>query len=147
MNLEVRGAKQLARLSKQLDKGVKKDMTKALRVAAKPLVKKTRKVALEELPKGGGLNKRVAKAPQRITITPEGRVRISAGRSRSGAWGADKGEVRHPVFFRVPRQIVWAATKVTPGWFSKTIKEGAPEVRRELLVAMKEIGERITRGV
>jgi hypothetical protein len=37
-------------------------------------------------------------------------------------------------------------TRVTPGWFTKSMQDSAPKVRREILEAMNDVARRIARG-
>lgn len=150
-DFEVYGADQFLRLSKALKHAghgqLRKDLTKGLRDAAKPLVAKTRAEALRRLPQEGGLAKQVAKEPQRVQIrTGSGTagVRVVVGQRRGGARGANQGMVRHPVFGDQER---WVDQKVPPGWFDDPIRAHAPQIRRDLQRVLEDMADRIAKEV
>lgn len=140
-----RAGDQLLDLSKDLKatadgKVLLKELLKRLRVLAKTeITPASRRVALAKLPAGGGLNKRVAKSPQRITSRAGGTTATVAvtvpGKSKgSGAAAADRGEVRHPLF---GNRESWHVTKVPARWFSDTAEKAAPKVLAEALDAIE----------
>lgn len=120
-------------LLKELLKGIGK-------VAKDEVVPKSRLNALAKLPAGGGLNKAVARAPQRVTsragaTTATVAVVLSGRKRGSGAVGADNGQVRHPLFGNRER---WFTTKVPPHWFTETGDKAAPAVRRAAEAAIEQ---------
>lgn len=126
-----------------------KDMLKAFKVAAKKLTPETRKVALEVLPRRGGLARLVAKAPQRVVArvgntTASVAVVVSGRRKGTGASQADAGRVRHPVFNRVNAQgrRIFVGQDVRAGWFTRTAAFHAVDVQREVIEAMDEAARR-----
>ena len=143
----VLGDWQFRDLAKSLERAaelklLRKEMNKSLRVVVKPLQDKTREVARATLPKRGGLNEVVARAPQRVSGVSSG-VRLTAGRRGSGARGADEGSVRHPVFGR--RGVTWQDERVHSGWFTDTLSAAAPEVENALRAAVETVAEQIVR--
>jgi hypothetical protein len=145
-DFEVRGAEDFLKLSKALKAAGRGDLRKALnkgiRDATKPLVKRTR-AATDRLPSSGGLAARVRAAPQRVqtrTGSDPG-VRITAGKPGTGAYGADTGTVRHPVF----GGSAFVSQAVPPGWFSETLAGSADEVLPEIEKAMQTVVERIVK--
>ena len=151
-DFQIKGADQLYKLSKSLTQagefGLKKDLAVQIRLATVPLRAATREVALSELPKKGGLNKRVAKAPQKIQIRTGFNtvgVRMIAGKRRSGARGADQGLIRHPIFFRPPLKIRWVDQKVPSGWFTSTLRKSTPAVLPFIKKALNDTAKRIER--
>lgn len=149
-DFEVRGADDFLRLSKALKHagrtGLRKELNKQLGDAAKPLIPKTRAVALERLPKSGGLAAQVAKAPQRVQVRTgkDPGVRIGVSKSNSGARGANKGSVRHSVFGDKTRYV---DQQVPSGWFDDTLKDSARDVLPYLEQALENVAEQIVRGV
>ena len=146
---EVRGAEDFLKLSKALKHAgrteLRKELTSSLKRTAKPLIGKTREEARRRLPQKGGLAKRVAKAPQRIQVRTGAKtagVRVVVGKSNSGARGANKGVIRHPVF---GNRKVWVNQSVPPGWFDDPLRESAPEVRRGLEKAIESIADKVVR--
>ena len=145
---EVRGAGDFDRFAKALKAAgrtdLRKEMFKAFRAAAKPLIAASRQEARRRLPSSGGLAEQVAKEPQRVQIRT-GRhagVRIAVGKKRGGARTANRGVVRHPVF---GNRKVWVSQKVTPGWFDDPMREGAPLVRRKLEQAIENVADRVVK--
>ena len=146
---EVRGAEDFLKLSKALKHAgrteLRKELTSSLKRTAKPLIGKTRDEARRRLPQKGGLAKRVAKTPQRIQVRTGAKtagVRVVVGKSNSGARGANKGVVRHPVF---GNRQVWVNQSVPPGWFDEPLRKSAPEVRRGLEKAIESIADKVAR--
>lgn len=144
-DFEVTGADQFLRLSKALKNAgktdLRKELTKGLRDATKPLIADTRS-ATSRLPQSGGLANLVAKSPQRVQVRT-GRdpgVRIVVPRNRSGARGANRGVIRHPVF---GNRRVWVNQKVPSGWFDEPLRDGAPVVRRHLEEALHVVAEKV----
>jgi hypothetical protein len=131
--------------------GLRRELLAGIRLGAAPLVGDVRAAARDILPKSGGLNNYVADSNIRVATRLSGRnagVRII--NSRSGAdsggtadFGSDKGAVRHPVFGHRDRK--WATTKVTPGWFTKTLEEKAPSVTPFVLAACESVAVALTR--
>lgn len=144
LELTVRGADQLADLSKRLrqagEKDLRREMHRGIRRAAGPLIADAREHARATLPKHGGLNERVARS--------KFSVRARSGRDpgvRIIAKGVDArldkaGRDRHPVF---GDRHVWVVQQVRPGWFRIPMERGAPRVRRELLLAFHVVARRL----
>jgi hypothetical protein len=153
-DFEVRGADQFLRLSKALkDAGrteLRKELTKGMRVAAKPLVAKTRAAARTQLPQRGGLADQVAREPQRIQVRT-GRdpgVRVVVARRRGGARSTNVGVVRHPVFAdgsKTRSKWTWTNQNVRPGWFDDTLRAESPAIRRDLERALETVADNIVR--
>jgi hypothetical protein len=148
-DFEVSGADQFFDLSKALKAAgrtdLRRELNTGLRRAARPLVAKTRAEARQRLPKRGGLAERVAKAPQRVQVRTGARtagVRIVVGKDKSGAGGANRGTVRHPVF---GNRDVWVMQEVAPGWFDDPLRDSAPAVRRDLEAAVQVVVDKVVR--
>lgn len=149
-DFEVRGADQFLALSKALKHAgqteLRKDLNKAMRNGAKPLVGKARSEAMSRLPQRGGIAKQIAKEPARVQ-TRTGKdpgVRVVVGKKRGGARAANRGVIRHPVF---GNRDVWVDQRVRPGWFDDPMKASAPEIREVLEAEMEQIAQRIVREV
>lgn len=144
MAVELRGAEQLAALSKQLkqlaDRDLQRELTTALRNAMEPVKENMRAEAILTLPSHGGLNVRVAKTKLNTVVRSTPRttgVRISA---KAKLRRIDEGAVRHPVFGNRRR---WVTEKVKPGWFTRPAEEMAPQVRLALDAAMRRIARKL----
>ena len=150
-DFKVTGAQDFYKLSKSLKAAgrteLRKELTKGMQRAAKPLIADTREAARRDLPHRGGLANLVAKAPQRVQVrtgaSTDG-VRIVVGAGRSGARATSLfGYVRHPTFGHRDR---WVRQSVTPGWFDRTLDNAAPRVRPDIEAALEAVAETIVRG-
>lgn len=146
MDLQIKGADQLGALARDLraagDKELKRELYRALNRATKPLRAEAQGRAAADLPQENGLAKLVSKK--------KGTVRIRAGRDPrltitfgAKAASTDRGFVYHRVFGKGPlvRQEVDGA-----GWFSETMRNGAPTVRKEIIQAMSDVADQIKRS-
>lgn len=146
-DFEIQGANKLAAVAKALkqagDKELQKELYAGLNRATKPLKADARAAALRELPKRGGLAQRVAKA--RLSTRRRGGrdpgVRIVATGMRQ-LDQMDQGRVKHPVYGHRDR---WATQRIPTGWFTDSMKAGAPQVRRELVKTLDELAGKLAR--
>lgn len=145
--MRVSGAEDFYRLSKALKQAgeieLRKQLNKALRDAAKPLIADTRDAARKNLPHRGGLADLVAKGPIRVQVRTGAKtagVRI-VGKGQ-GLRGADRGKVRHPVFGHRGKFVT---QDVPPGWFTETLQEKAPKVRPAIDQALQAVADIIVR--
>lgn len=149
-DFKVTGAEDFYKLSKSLKAAgrteLRKELTKGMRKATKPLIAKTKSAAGSTLPRRGGLAALVAREPQRVQVRTGAQtfgVRIVVGRTKGGARGADAGTVRHPVFGHRDRFV---AQPVTPGWFTASLEAAAPLVQPEIEAAMEAVAQKIVQG-
>jgi len=155
VNLQIKGADQLGDLAKRLKaegesgKGLRREMLKELRAAAKPLAADAQ-AAVKSLPtkppEDSGLRRRIA-ALVKVRIRTSGRssgVRISVGKldGTNLPRRLNRGVWRHPVF----GSDTWVTQTIQPGWFDKTIRRGAPKVRLRVRAVLKRTVNRIARG-
>lgn len=126
--------------------GLKLALTREIKAAAKPLIEDVKQAAESELPKAGGLNEWVAGGKFSSSVRYTGaqigvRIVASARHSKRGGtsqFGTDRGTFRHPVFGHLDR---WTTQELaTPGWFSKTLEQKAPETTTpRVLAALTEV--------
>lgn len=142
--IELRGADQLAALSKALkeagDRGLQRELSKGIAKAVKPFREKVRENT-SVLPSSGGLAARAARntAP-RVRRNANGVRMVATGKKGlKGLEELNAGTVRHPVFGRGG----WASQSVTPGFWDKAVEEMAPEIRKELEAAVQAIIQKI----
>lgn len=147
MSIEIRGADQLQALSKRLkdlgDKELKREFSKAISAATKPLVQELRQSARETLPKKGGLADRVAKSQIRTVRRASSRtqgIRVTA-KNPYVLGRLDQGKLRHPVFGR----NVWVDQTVKSGWWTRPTEAIGPDVRREVGAAMAAMARKLDR--
>lgn len=143
--VDIRGGEQFAAAARQLRAGVRRDLRSELQgglgSAAGTLVRAAQQNARETLPRRGGYAARVADTTQ---------FRVELHDSPRGPWlritatGPDRrldqtGRLRHPVYARGPRdKWAWARKeqRVRPGWFTRPMRDGVPDVRVELVMAV-----------
>lgn len=130
------------------DKQLRRELHKGVKKAARPLIGQAKAAARQQLPKAGGLNKRVAGSPMR--------TKVSTGRNRYGvrievvgvrgraARASNRGMIRHPVYGNRER---WVNQRVPKGWFDSTMRASAPAVRKEVQAAIdRTLREIVRRG-
>lgn len=155
VEVRVTGAEQLRALSRDLKaagspaRGLRVEILRAMRLAAKPMVAAAKQSARDVLPHKGGLNTYVADgakiaARNRVATTNTVGMRIVATEGGVRLEGMDQGKVRHPVF---GNRKVWRSQTIPDGWFSKPLNAFAPMVQAEVLMAMDIIGRRIEKGI
>src|SRR5215475_10366845 len=109
----------LAAVLRNTDKIEQRELQKAMRRAARPLLKSARQGAIQILPYHGGLNERVAAGRFTSSVRLVGKgagVRITASdRRRANVNRMDVGSVRHPVYGNRHRCVT---QRITPGWFT-----------------------------
>lgn len=160
-DIEVRGADEFYRLSRALKSAgrtdLRKNLHKAMRDTAKPLVRDARDAALTSgIPSSGGLAARIAKSGFRTQVrtgAATAGVRITAPRKAVTARLLNEtGRFRHPVHAdggKTRREWAWVAQEApsAQGWFDRAMKERAPKIRRDLLVAMDRTRNDILRSI
>lgn len=147
-DVRVTGADDFYKLSKALknagEKGLRNELHKTVREAAKPLIPKVKQAARDALPKRGGLNERIARKPLRAqtrTGAKTAGVRIVGSKVDPRI---NAGRVYHPVFGRPGSGVVQQVPEAA-GYFDKTIEKNAPQVRDDLVRAMTNFADRIIR--
>lgn len=150
-DLKVGGVESLARVSSKLkeagDKGLQRDMRKALDRAAVPLKEGAPEGAREKLPKRGGLAEAIANAKFSLSVRggKNPSVRLTGKRTnktgkQSDLNKIDQGSLRHPVF---GKRKVWVLQRVTPDWFSDVPDERLEQARREMVTVFDEFERRL----
>ena len=144
----IKGAEDLLKLSKRLKAAgqseLRKELHKAVRETAKPLIPKVRAAARKQLPKQGGLNERIAKKPYRAQVRTGAKtagVRITGTKVDPRI---NEGRVAHPVFGR-PRSTVVQRVPSADGYFDDTLRDEGPEIRDELRKTLAAWTNRLAR--
>jgi|GEM_PF-5568492 len=140
MDVTVRGAQQLAALSKRCKaageqgKGFRKEMLKGIQRSTKAPKAEATRVAGSELPQRGGLAAEVARA------------KLST-RTRSTGKNVGVQIIAKGRYIRsTDRGVIRKTQRVPEGWFTETLQNAAPAVRKEILAAMDTVARQITRG-
>lgn len=146
----MRGSYQLEELARRLREAGNKDLTRELlrgiNRSLKPAKAAVKAAALRDLPQGGGLNRFVASSRIGSRTRTRGRnpaVFLTGKKSGHDLRAIDRGRVRHPVF---GNRDAWVTQQVEPGWWSRTLSEQAPAIRREVIRAMDEVAEKVAHG-
>ncbi len=140
------GAEEFLRLSKELKETApahRRELHAQLRRATRPLIRETRREAIRQLPRRGGLNRRYAKNKQVVKVLTgalTAGVRIVMPRADSRS--IEQGRIRHPVFGRRDRK--WVGQQVSGTWWDETLEAGAPTVRRHLDDVVDTMRRRLT---
>ncbi len=148
-DISVTGAEKFASVAKALrqagDKELQKELYSALNRATKPMRAEAKKSAEQNLPRTGGLNKRVARARmstrRRAGKNPGVKI-VATGMSQLGLM--DKGRVRHPVW---GNRGHWVNQPIPQArdWFTRPMEDGAKDVRREIVKTLDAIAKKLAR--
>jgi hypothetical protein len=145
VSIEIKGAQQLASLSKALkvagEKELQQELSKSITHAMVPLRAAAKTSALTTLPRRGGLNRRVARSSMRTRRSQRG-IRLEA-KNEYALGQLDRGRVRHPVF---GNRKVWVTQRVPPDWWTRPTDEAAPGVRAAISAAMDVVAAKIERS-
>jgi hypothetical protein len=118
-----------------------KQIQQALDAAAKPLPIAAAKQALSILPRAGGLGALVSRTNISVIrgfTAKRAGVLIKANRGAIKDPAAiNRGRVRHPVYGHWPKVPIIQVVRA--GWFTDPIRDGAPEVRAAMTVAVADI--------
>jgi hypothetical protein len=176
MEVRVTGGRDLYTVShalKQLgDKGLGKQMSKALQRAALPLRKDVRTSAEALLPHRGGYNLTMARSLRfrqavretRQSARVELKVWAVGPREQRDVRAVNAGRLRHPVHGKVryikwrrrpdgsrvripdpgqPRLNPWVQQRVRPGFVDRPVDKLAPEIRRQMDAVVDYIADQI----
>jgi len=163
VDLKVEGIKNIRQVSIDLkaagDKGMRRELYRAVSAAGKPLVQAARQSASQSLPHSGGLAELVSSSKMRTQMRTGARtagVRIVATApnafSKSKApksfsrgidlSAMDRGILRHPLF---GYREFWYTQSVKPRWWSDPMMRGADNARKEILKAVENITEQLAK--
>jgi hypothetical protein len=150
VELEVRGAEQLAALSRRLrsagtaGKGLRRELLAGIQRSTKPIKAEVEASWASRAPHRGGLSQRPLKLSTRTRASGQkvGVRIVSASRDGYSLGQIDAGRVKHPVF---GNRKAWAMTHIQPGIITDPQEQGAPDVRAEIVRAIENIGRRVER--
>lgn len=130
MDFRVTGADELtalARRARAAGGSLPKELRAGLQKAAKPAEQAARQAALEELPKAGGLNERVAAGKFTATVRLSGTTASLTVTAQAGMdlESLDRGKLRHPVY---GNRSTWVLQNIPAGWFSRRMEAEADRI-------------------
>lgn len=141
------GADELLRVSKALkaagQTGLRKELHKGIRDAAKPLIPAVRQSARRNLPKHGGLNERLARKPYRAQLRTGAQtagVRIVG--TKVDPRINEQGRIQHPVFGRRNSTVVQIDPQAK-GYFDEPLTDSAPQIRADIQRVLVDFAERL----
>jgi hypothetical protein len=147
--VDVSGRRQLEALARRLDaaadRGIRRELTKAMNTATEPAKDAVRASALSVLPKSGGLAELVAAAriSTRTTLRSTGpSVRMIQTSPGHDLKAIDRGRVRHPVFYKK----TWVNQEVPPGYWTVPMEKNAVRTRRNIVFGMQRISRMVAGG-
>lgn len=140
------GASDFVRLSKAMKAAgqgeLRKELHKALRTSAKPLLPRVRQAARDRFPRKGGLNERVARRPLRIAVRTgqqTGGVSVQAPKTDPRL---NAGRVWHPVYGQRKPGVVQHVPGAV-GFFDDPLRDAAPEIRGDLQAVLRDYKRRL----
>lgn len=143
------GLRQLEALSvalrDQANKGLKSELGKAFRTATRKPINKARQNARDRLPKRGGLAELVAasKVSTRNRLTAKRPSVTVVAKNPNNIGAINAGRVRHPVF---GSETAWVVQAVPTGWWSDAWKDGGPDARRDVALAIRNVSRKLGRA-
>lgn len=150
VDLRIVGAEQLADVARRCkeagDKELRRDLMRGINRSLKPAKAAVKAAALRELPRRGGLNRVIATSRIGSRSRTGGRnpaVFLTGKKAGHDLRSVDRGRLRHPVF---GNKSVWVTQEIKPGWWSRTLQDQAPRVRREVVDVLEDVARRLARG-
>lgn len=147
-DIRVTGQENFRQLARRLraqgetGKGLRRQLNKALDLAARPLIADVKRAEDLLLPQRGGLARQVSSSPVTVSKTMTGIRLRQRGKTIQNLTGEDRGVIRHPVF---GNRKVWVSQKVTAGTWTDTLNNtrNVHLVRAEMLKAMDQTAKKI----
>ena len=150
VDVRIIGSEQLEDIGRRLkeagDKNLRRELLRGMNRATKPAKQAVKEAALRELPARGGLNRVIASARVSTRTRAGGRnpaVFLTGTKSGHDLRSINRGRLRHPVF----GNDWWVSQTIPAGWWSRTLTEQGPEIRREVVNVLDDMARRLARGV
>lgn len=145
MSIEIRGAEQLAKLSRDLraagERELSRELTQGIRKGVEPGKINIKQHLGTDLPQRGGLARSMRGMRFNIRISGRNGVRLTASH-RYQLKLIDQGMVRHPLF---GDREHWYTTRFAPNVITDAWNETADQVRREVTDAAQRVANKIGR--
>jgi hypothetical protein len=152
--VRVEGTDQLEEIAHALKEASDKDLTnnvrRSMREVAKPVGQAVMREGAVVMPKLGGFSARVEQGKVGISSAIASKqVHVTIALSNKGVdmKSLDAGTLRHPVFKRADRPVIWRSQAVPARAFTTALKAQAPVVRRAVLEAMQTTLDNASRKV
>lgn len=149
MDIKVTGVDEFAKVARQLkelgDKDLRRDLYAGLNRSVKPLIRDVKDATGDYLPERGGhadLVEAELKVKSRKRSSRDPAIFLIGKAGSRDVASLNRGRVRHPLYGNRKR---WYDTRIKPGFWSKTLEEGAPVVRREIVEVLRKIAAKIGR--
>lgn len=149
-DVKVTGGAELRKVRNRLrqvgDKGLGKEMGKALRAAARPLQPAIRKEAIVAMPSGYGptlsksLRFRTAIKETRHTAAVTVRVHGDGRREKRMVPALNRGRLRHPLY---GNRGYWYDQRVRPGFVDRPADRLMPEMARQMNAVISYVADQI----
>ena len=143
--LDIKGGDDFARVAKQLreagDKGLARELNKAVREAMKPARQEMER-SLDHVAHRGGFGPkmrrevkfRIVKRANGLRLTTSHRYQLKL---------IDQGKIRHPLF---GDRGNWFTTTIAPGVLSKPFEDNADQARQKIIEATDRVAKQIAHG-
>ena len=128
--------------------GIRREMVKALKLAAVPLVPDIQESAREMLPRRGGMNAYMAAKRPKVSVRTSVRsAGVSIRYTGKGAY-SDTARWRHPVFAngnQTRAQWKWVEQTYSPAkdWFEKGAEKATPAAKREMDAVLTSVAAQV----
>lgn len=162
VDVRISGADQLRKLAAHIrrtgDKGLGRELGRALDKAIAPVKRAIEASAEQTVPSGywPTLSRSLKHRRSLRTTTRIASVRLAtyaAGeKERRDLPAINAGPLRHPVFGRVRRTRhglkpnPWAVTRVKPGFHERGTRQAGPGAEKQLLVVLDDLADRLAKG-
>lgn len=149
-DVSVRGAEKLAILSRALrevgDKDLQRELYAGLNRAVKPLTAEVKLSTGRYLPARYAveLSRDLKVRSRRRTGGRNPALYLLGTAKNRDIRSLNRGRLRHPLYGNRRR---WYNQPITPGWWSRELAQGAPQVRDELEQTLNDLAEKIVRWV
>lgn len=163
LDFQVDGGAQLRKVAAQIratgDKGLGRELAKALAAALEPVKTAIEASAEKTMPSGykATLTASLRHRRTQRTSARQASVRLTTfadgQKERRDLPRLNKGELRHPVFGRYRRlkngqlrKRPWSKTRIESGFHDRAVKDAGPEAEKRVLAVLDDFADRLAKG-
>jgi hypothetical protein len=162
LDIRIAGIDEVLKLSRQIratgDKGLGREMGKALGEAIKPVTEAIEASAAKTMPSGYAptLTASLKHRRSQRTASRQASLRLTTigegTKEQRDLVRLNKGELRHPVFGRSRatrrgrRKNPWAVTSIKAGFHDRGVEDAGPEAEKRLGRVLDDFAERLAKG-